>query len=102
MAGDYSRNGFKAERRVSTVRLQQGRVTLDSDVNEQADVVDSRLRALARDVGGDAWVARLTTPDAFRLTAIAGDADLAIGAGRLYARGLVAELLEGESWTWRH
>ena len=100
MAGDYSRYGFVPARRVSAVLMQQGRVTLDSDQNEQATVVDRRIRNLARDVWGPAWVPALTTPDAFRLTAIAGP-DLAIGVGRLYAHGLAPEVLPGESWTWK-
>lgn len=100
MAGDYSKNGFVPTRRVSAVLMQQGRVTLDSDQNEQALVVDRRIGNLARDVWGPAWVPALTTPDAFKLTAIAGP-DLAIGVGRLYAHGLAPEVLPGEAWTWR-
>lgn len=43
MAGDYSKNGFVPARRASAVLMQQGRVTLDSDQNEQATVVDRRI-----------------------------------------------------------
>ena len=100
MAGDYSKNGFVRERRVSTVLMQQGRVTLDSDHNEQGQVLDRRIRNLARDVWGRAWVPGLISPNAFKLTAIAGP-DLAIGAGRLYAQGLAPEIFPGESWTWQ-
>jgi hypothetical protein len=100
MAGDYSKIGFAPLRRVSTVLLQQGRVTLDSDTNEQGEVLDRRIGNLARDVWGRAWVPALTTPDAFRLTPVAGP-DLAIGAGRLYAQGLAPEVFPGEAPTWQ-
>jgi len=100
MAGDYSKNRSSREHRVSTVLMQQGRVTLDSDQNEQAEVLDRRIRNLARDVWGRSWVPALTTPNAFELTAIAGP-DLAIGTGRLYAYGLAPEIFPGETWTWQ-
>jgi hypothetical protein len=100
MAGDYSRFSFRRERRVSTVDMQQGRVQLDADWNEQAEIVDGRIRNLAHDTWGPSWVSKLTTPDAFKLTAIAGP-DLAIGAGRLYAKGLAPEVFPGETPTWR-
>lgn len=98
MAGDYSRNGFHRKDRVSAVLMQQGRVTLDSDQNTEALAVDRRIRNLAQDVWGKSWVPARTTPDAFRLTPIAGP-DLAIGAGRLYAFGLVAEVFPEEAAT---
>src|SRR3954453_2263042 len=98
MAGDYSRFSFRPRRRVSTVAMQQGRVQLDSDWNEQGRVVDGRIRALARDVWGPAWVSAPSTPHAFELTPIAGP-DLAIGEGRLYAQGLAPEVLPGEQPT---
>lgn len=99
MAGDYSRRSFAPRRRVSTVSMQQGRVQLDADWNEQGTVIDRRLRRLAADVWGRSWVSARTTPDAFRLTAIAGP-DLAIGVGRLYADGLAPEVFPDEAPTW--
>ncbi len=98
MAGDYSRNGFRPKDRIAAVLMQQGRVTLDSDQNIQALMLDRRLRNLAEDAWGRSWVPGRTTPDAFRLTPVPGP-DLAIGAGRLYAMGLVAEVFAGEAAT---
>jgi hypothetical protein len=100
MPGDYSKFSFRRQRRVSAVGMQQGRVQLDADWNEQADVVHGRIRNLAQDVWGRSWVSALTTPDAFKLTPTAGP-DLAIGAGRLYAHGLAPEIFPGENPTWR-
>ncbi|MEZ5906454.1 MAG: DUF6519 domain-containing protein, partial [Geminicoccaceae bacterium] len=98
MAGDYSRNGFRKKDRVAAVLMQQGRVTLDSDHNTEALMLDRRLKNLAQDVWGKGWVPARTTPDAFRLTAIAGP-DLAIGPGRLYAFGLAPEAFAEEAAT---
>ena len=100
MAGDYSRIGFRPKDRIAAVLMQQGRVTLDSDHNTQALMLDRRLRNLAEDAWGKSWVPGRTTPDAFRLTPVPGP-DLAIGAGRLYAMGLVAEAFAGEAATLR-
>ena len=100
MAGDYSKFIFRRERRASSVAMQQARVQLDADWNEQGEITDHRLRHLAADVWGKAWVSARTTPDAFRLSAIAGP-DLAIGVGRLYAHGLAPEVFPGETPTWR-
>lgn len=98
MAGDYSKSGFGRKDRAAAVLMQQGRVTLDSDHNTEALVLDRRIRNLAQDVWGKSWVPARTTPDAFKLTPVAGD-DLAIGPGRLYAFGLAPEVFADESLT---
>lgn len=88
MAADLSRIRHNPLLDYSGVLLQQGRVLLDADFNELADVVDRRLRAMASDVLGRATVSS-TTPDAFRITLQGGT--LQIGKGRLYVDGLLAE-----------
>ncbi|MBS7542777.1 DUF6519 domain-containing protein [Ancylobacter oerskovii] len=92
MSGDYSRNSFDAGRHFSLVRLQQGRVGLDSDWNEQAEIVERRLRAQTVDSLGRQGVPRETL-DGFRITlgTTAGQPNLRIGRGRLYVAGLLAE-----------
>ena len=101
MAGDYSRFTFDPRNRYSSVLMQQGRVQLDADWNEQARLLDRRVRMLAQDTFGPEWVSKNTTPDAFHLTAMAGPPlDFAIGVGRLYVRGLLAEVFEGETPTY--
>ncbi|WP_322770063.1 DUF6519 domain-containing protein, partial [Frankia sp. Cr1] len=52
MYGDFSRLTFAPDKHFSAVLSQQGRVTLDSDVNEQALLVQHFLRTLAADVIG--------------------------------------------------
>lgn len=54
MKGDYTRNTYRPERRYTAVRLQQGRVQIDADWNEQVDIAVERVRAGTRDVIGAA------------------------------------------------
>lgn len=88
MGADLSRIRLDPLRDHAGVVLQQGRVLLDADFNELVDVMDRRLRAAASDVLGRATVSS-ATPDAFRIEAAAGG--LAIGRGRMYVDGLLAE-----------
>jgi photosystem II stability/assembly factor-like uncharacterized protein len=52
MNGDITRSTFRPERHFSGVRSQQGRVQLDADWNEQADIAVHRDRAGTEDVIG--------------------------------------------------
>ncbi len=52
MYGDFSRLTFAPDKHFSAVLSQQGRVTLDSDANEQALLVQHFLRTLAADIIG--------------------------------------------------
>ena len=88
MGADLSRIRIDPLLDFAGVQLQQGKVVLDADFNELVAVLDRRLRAAASDILGRSTVSS-TTPDAFRITAIAGG--LAIGKGRLYVDGLLAE-----------
>ena len=92
MPGDYSRFTFKPSRRYSQVRMQQGRVQLDADWNEQAGILaDTRERVL-RDVIGPCGVPKGS--DAFRIVVlrVAGrPVDLGILPGRYYVDGRVAD-----------
>jgi hypothetical protein len=52
MNGDFSRDTFHPAHRYSRVLMQQGRVLLDADWNEQTSILLHQLRALARDLIG--------------------------------------------------
>ena len=52
MKGDFSRQTFDSTRHFTTVRMQQGRVQLDADWNEQADLALYRVETEASDVIG--------------------------------------------------
>ncbi len=88
MAADLSRVRLNPLLHYAGVELKQGGVLLDADANELVAIIDRRLRALASDTLGRATVSS-TTPNAFRITAIAGA--LQIDKGRLYVDGLLAE-----------
>jgi hypothetical protein len=85
MSGDYSRLTFDPAKHYTSVLMQQGRTLTDSDWNEQADLLDRRVRAAVVDMFGR-FV--LSTADAFAITS---DNGLSIGRGRLYLDGLLAE-----------
>src|SRR4028118_72865 len=52
LQGDFSRFLFDRKKRYSAVRMQQGRVQLDSDWNEQSDILSERIRAGTADLIG--------------------------------------------------
>lgn len=93
MKGDFSRNTFDARNHFSRVLMQQGRVQLDADWNEQASIVLHYLQTLAADLigpyGGPAG-------DGFK---ISGDPaltnDFFIGSGHYYVDGILCELDPG-------
>jgi hypothetical protein len=88
MGTDLSRKRFKPDHDFSGVTMQQGRVQLDSDWNEQADILDRRLRSETVDIVGRCFVPE-ETPDGFKIE-VSG-ATLTIGTGRAYVHGLQAE-----------
>lgn len=97
MGADISRVRFEPLRDFAGVVLQQGRLLLDADFNEQVEIIGRRLRAETCDLTsfgpdparqGVAWVPR-QTPDAFRVQATGGT--FTIGRGRMYVDGLLAE-----------
>ena len=88
MSGDYSRKRFESHHNYSGVLMQQGRVLLDADWNEQIDIDLRRQRAETVDTIGRA-VVPMETPDGFRVELNAGE--MSIFPGRMYVDGLLAE-----------
>jgi uncharacterized protein DUF6519 len=92
MKGDFSRISFDATKHFSRVLVQQGRVTVDADPNEEGAILLHNMRTLARDLigpfGGPAdnlgFGLTLDTDDANRPR-------LRIGAGRYYVDGILVE-----------
>ena len=88
MKGDFTRDTFNPAKHFSRVLMQQGRVTLDADWNEQSSILLHYLRTLARDLIGP-YAAPVENPG-FVLTS--GDNNsLLIGAGRYYVDGILVE-----------
>ena len=101
MTGDYTRFTFDPLKRYSGVLMQQGRVQLDSDWNEEIDILKRRLRATALDIFGPVGVPFVTSPAAFAIGLIPGPpADLSIGPGRLYVDGVQIEAFAEENLTY--
>jgi hypothetical protein len=94
MKADFTRDAFRADKHFTRVLMQQGRVQLDSDWNEQAAILLRYLRTLAADmIGPFAGPAEnagfVPTP----LPATAGaKGDFQLTAGRYYVRGVACEL----------
>jgi hypothetical protein len=88
MKGDFTRNTFDTLKHFSRVLMQQGRVTLDADYNEQSAILLHYLRTLARDVIGP--YAGPIEHNGFMLS-YDTTAGLKIGAGRYYVNGILVE-----------
>jgi hypothetical protein len=70
MPGDYSRFTDDPRKRFSKLWMQQGKVQLDADWNELADIVARGERLQAVDTFGFKAVPRITTPDGFLISAV--------------------------------
>jgi hypothetical protein len=90
MASDFSRKTFYQQKHYSGVLMQQGRVQLDADWNEQLDIDQYRTKTQAIDVIGKCGVPQ--NGGNFRITLLNGGRDLGIAAGRIYIGGLLFEL----------
>ena len=109
MKGDFSRNTFNKTRHFKSVRMQQGRVQLDADWNEQQDIVQYRIERGTADIvggcggpingGGFRIVSAITDlpPEEQALEAnqnpptLDGAGDFFIAAGRYYVHGVLCE-----------
>ena len=94
MKGDFTRNTFDQFRHFSRVLMQQGRVQLDSDWNEQAAILLHYLQTLAADLIGPFGgpEGENFAFNGFKLTVSANNAnDFAIGQGHYYVDGLLCE-----------
>src|SRR4051794_15991179 len=92
MHGDFSRWTFDPDKHYSAVLAQQGRVSLDADINEQAALVLHQVRTTAADLIGPHGG---PDGDGFRVTTIADPGgqltDLSLGRGRYYVDGILCE-----------
>jgi hypothetical protein len=90
MKGDFSRDTFDLTKRFRRVLMQQGRVQLDADFNEQVGILLRYMQALAVDLRGPHWGTGFALePRKEDDTTLAND--FAIGAGHYYVDGLLCE-----------
>jgi hypothetical protein len=90
MKGDFTRFTFRPDKQYSSVRLQQGRVQLDADWNEQVDIHAYQLQTAQTAFFGDNGA-----PKARRRasrSAIDSQRGLTLSPGRFFVAGLLCEL----------
>ncbi len=95
MRGDFSRQTFTRAKHYAGVLLQQGRVAVDADFNEQQSIVRHRTETEAVDVIGGCGTP-LDPPayaeaSGFRIEISASQTSITIGAGRDDVDGILAE-----------
>jgi hypothetical protein len=88
MNGDFARISFDPEQQFSRVLLQQGRVLLEADFNEQSAIHHHFLRSFIIDMVGRRW----RPSSGFKLAANAdGSDDVSIGSGHFYIDGILCD-----------
>jgi hypothetical protein len=90
MKGDFTRSTFDPRKHYSAVLMQQGRVQLDADWNEQLDISAHRVETETIDVIGVAGAPMHNGGFAVSLTP--DGSDLALSPGRVYVDGILVEL----------
>ncbi|HKC33139.1 MAG TPA: DUF6519 domain-containing protein, partial [Xanthobacteraceae bacterium] len=89
MKGDFSRQTFAAVKHYAKVLMQQGRVQLDADWNEQQSITEHRLTTESKDVVGASGAPQRNA--GFQITTAADGKTLIIGHGRYYVDGILCE-----------
>jgi Family of unknown function (DUF6519) len=89
MKADLTRSTFRREKHYSGVVMQQGRVQLDADWNEQVDIGAHLDETTRVDVIGACGIP--VHAAGFALSTLDGTSDLALSAGRAYVDGIVCE-----------
>src|SRR5271157_4459971 len=94
--GDFSRLTFAEKNHYRRVLMQQGRVQIDADGNEQIAIGDHIAATTSTDVIGQSGYPVTTPPTgtatgAFALGLNAGGTDVTIEPGRMYVDGLLVE-----------
>lgn len=102
MKGDFTRLTFRPEKHYTSVRMQQGRLQLDSDWNEQADIQGHLYRTQVVDLIGSESGAPTSEndpadpnkayKDSFKISATDDGTDLVIAPERFYVNGILCEL----------
>ena len=93
MKGDFTRFTFRPHKHYSSVRMQQGRVQLDSDWNEQVDIAAQRVETETGDVLGRYGVPMENPGFAIKIRPdfVSRDSVPLIGKGHLYLDGILVE-----------
>lgn len=89
MKGDFSRVTFDVTKHFRRVLMQQGRVQLDSDWNEQAAILLHYLQSLAKDLIGEHGGPKGNS--AFKIALTDNKNDFTISNGHYYVDGILCE-----------
>jgi hypothetical protein len=93
MQGDFTRTTFRPEKHYSSVRMQQGRLQLDADWNEQVDIQNHLTQTQTKNIIGAAGVP--LQGGNFRIDVTEDGKDLIIAPGNIYIDGILCELETG-------
>lgn len=91
--GDFTRDSFSPMKAFTRVLMQQGRVQVDADWNEQISILLHYMRNMACDIGGPHWGPKEGA--GFEIGEIRADEegyDFMIGKGHYYVKGILCEL----------
>ena len=90
MKGDFTRDTFDPRNNYTSVLMQQGRVQVDADWNEQAAIARHQLRTFIADIVGPHGGPRADGDGGFKI-AVTADGEMVVGPGRYYVGGLMCE-----------
>jgi hypothetical protein len=90
MKGDFSKMTFAPDKNFLRVLMQQGRVQLDADWNEQAAILLHYMQTLATDLIGP-YAGPEGSNFGFKIDKAADKGNLSIGKGRYYVDGVLCE-----------
>jgi len=99
MKGDFSKDTFRKKKHFHDVHMQQGRVLLDSDWNEQADIYEHRVETGTLDIVGQSGAPYhypgfdIVTVDGSGNAVLppAAGTNIKISEGRFYVDGIMCE-----------
>ncbi|MFB8240622.1 DUF6519 domain-containing protein [Kitasatospora purpeofusca] len=101
MQGDFSRVTFDPAQRFSAVLSQQGRVQLDSEINEQTAILLHYVRTLAADLLGPAAYPAGPggqSTGGFSVDTFEGD-NFTVAPGRMYVDGILCQCDGTDYWS---
>ncbi|MDI1229555.1 MAG: DUF6519 domain-containing protein [Methylobacter sp.] len=90
MKGDFSKMTFAPDKNFLRVLMQQGRVQLDADENEQVAILLHYMQTLAADLIGP-YAGPEGNNLGFKINVTADKTNLSIGKGRYYVDGVLCE-----------
>ena len=90
MKGDFSRLTFDKNKHYSGVLMQQGRVQVDADWNEQQAIHRHRVETETQDILGPSGAP--IADGGFEIGVTPDGGDLTLSPGRIYVDGILCEL----------